>query len=787
MAKKKKASKDPGLTLQRGGEEFTLEKSPDAFVVKRKRPGDPGPLSAVENAPERFVGLRLDSNRSTRDLEVYRVQATSLEDAMQALRTHSPDVAWCGHVYRMPGDEEGEMIPTDGIYVELEPDADADEVNALLDKHGLELVPDDHGETNAFIVRLTAASTENAIKVANALLGSKAVKLAEPDLAVAGRVLVHRPSDDLFSTQWHLENLGGFGLTAGADVSATAAWDITRGDRNITIAVIDDGVDTSHPDFGSSGKIVAQRDFGQGDEDASPVFGNDNHGTACAGVAVADENGSGVVGLAPGCRLMPIRWSQSISDADIRDQFDHVRINGADVVSCSWGVRSRFFTLSTSMKRSIAKAANEGRNGKGCVVLFAAGNENSDIDDPPNTRSGFAIHPDVIAIAASNSRDQRSNYSNFGDRIWVCAPSSGAGGLGIVTTDRRGSRGYQSGDYTTRERFGGTSSSTPLVAGLCGLILSVNPELSAVEVREILRDTADKIDPQGGGYDADGHSRVYGYGRINAAAAVAEAQRRRGAGGAVQIVELERTPDLAIPDHDPAGITDTIHVNRAGALESIEVSVDIDHTYRGDLQLTLIAPNGSTVRLFGRTTPVGDARDDLTATFATSNVPALTQLQRTPVAGPWSLRVADLAARDIGVLKSWKLSLGLSAHTTEFAISSGVRIPDNDRRGIDSDVDVVAGGALRGIEVSVDITHTYRGDLRITLTPPNGGVVELKSVDRRAGDDNLVQTYTPADSAGLAQLVAQAININGRWRLNVSDVLAQDVGKLNSWGLKLTA
>lgn len=177
----------------------------------------------------------------------------------------------------------------------------------------------------------------NPLKIANALRKTPAVVLAEPDLAVKGNLTIHHPSDDLFPMQWHLDNRGGAGLSAGADVSATEAWDITRGRRDITVAVIDDGFDTGHPDFASIGKLRAPRDFGQGDADPSPVSYSDNHGTACAGVAVADENGRGVVGMAPECGLMPIRWSGSVSDADIRDQFDHPRLNGADVISCSWG------------------------------------------------------------------------------------------------------------------------------------------------------------------------------------------------------------------------------------------------------------------------------------------------------------------------------------------------------------------------------------------------------------------------------------------------------------------
>jgi subtilisin family serine protease len=160
--------------------------------------------------------------------------------------------------------------------------------------------------------------------------------------------------------------------------------------------------------------------------------------------------------------------------------------------------------------------------------VFAAGNEDSDVNDPAGgTVSGFAIHPDVIAVAASTSRDQRSHYSNFGREISVCAPSSGAGGWGILTSDVRGvdpgtgqALGYTDGDYESD--FGGTSSACPLVAGVAALVLSVNPALTAAQVKALLQRTARRIGPKSA-YDASGHSVHFGHGCVDARAAVAAA------------------------------------------------------------------------------------------------------------------------------------------------------------------------------------------------------------------------------------------------------------------------
>ena len=454
-------------------------------------------------------------------------RVNSLDDAMLLLREQGRDIHWCAHVYHMTDDPEGLMVPTDEIYAEFSANASLDTIHQLLDQHGLELIAVEDGASNAFILRLTSASTKNPIKIANDLARSPDVMLAEPDFSVKANLAAYRPADTLFGRQWHLENKGGFGMLAGADVSAPDAWEFTRGDRAIAVAVIDDGIQGDHPEFASADKIVAPVDFGQNDIDPSPETAQENHGTACAGVAVADENGQGVVGIAPGCGLMPIRWSVWITDQSIKDWFDHARINGASVISCSWIVGSAYYPLSTSMRNTISKAAREGREGRGCVVVFAAGNDNRPINGLKRGityKQGFAIHPDIIAVSASNSRDLRSNYSNYGAEIWVSSPSSGAGGRPVVTVDRTGTAGYSSGDYTFG--FGGTSSATPLVAGICALMLSVNPDLTSTEVKEILRDTAEKIDQASGNYDPQGHSTWYGWGRVDAFEAVKEAQRR---------------------------------------------------------------------------------------------------------------------------------------------------------------------------------------------------------------------------------------------------------------------
>jgi subtilisin-like proprotein convertase family protein len=446
------------------------------------------------------------------------------------------------------------------------------------------------------------------------------------------------------------------------------------------------------------------------------------------------------------------------------------------------------------------------------VIVFAAGNENRPIDGTvnesgwPNNQpagptqwlAGFATHPDVIAVAASSSLARKSAYSNWGAGISVCAPSNNVRaatyprastpvlGRGILTTDRVGPSGYSSTDYTSD--FGGTSSACPTVAGAAALVLSANPDLNARDVRQILQSTADKIvdngtDPQlghqFGSYDANGHSQWFGFGRINAFNAVTEAVRRRTPTAPTGVLQKSANPALAIPDNSPAGVSSTLEFAETAAVAAVKVRVDITHTYVGDLRVTLTAPSGASVLLHDRN---GGSSDNIVRTFDASTTPALTSLAGQTVHGAWTLRVLDLAAVDVGKLNSWQLEITPHAgNTVVVEESPGLRIPDNTPTGIERTLAVNQAGQVSSIEVSLDVTHSYIGDLSVTLTAPNGATAALH---QRAGGsaDNIVRTFTAATTPALNLLRGPAM---GAWKLRVADLEAADEGKLNKWGLRL--
>jgi hypothetical protein len=319
------------------------------------------------------------------------------------------------------------------------------------------------------------------------------------------------PNDEYWPMQWHLHNTGQSGGTPGADINALEAWEITAGDPNIVVAVLDTGVDMDHPDLVNN--LVPGYDFYQNDDLPEPGGGSqiDAHGTNCAGLVAAEGNNNiGVLGVAWKCKIMPIRLGLEISEQVAASAIRWAAEQGADVISCSWGLQDA--SAIHSAVQDVTTIGGIGREGKGCVVFFAVNIQNAQID----TR-GTAAYPEVIAVGATNEDDRRWSYSNFGVELDVVAPSSRPYFQGSIwTTDITGAAGLNNRntdilDYT--DKHGGCSASAPIAAGVAALILSVEPNLTNDEVRHFLQRSAKDLgDP--------GRDDYYGWGRVDARAAL---------------------------------------------------------------------------------------------------------------------------------------------------------------------------------------------------------------------------------------------------------------------------
>lgn len=284
---------------------------------------------------------------------------------------------------------------------------------------------------------------------------------------------------------------------------------------------MDEGVDVNHPDLRAT--IVATFDAKDNDQDQQPNDW-DGHGTACAGLAAAlpAETG-GYRGVAGGCSIMAARIAYSPADgADwittnsmIVKSIDWAWQNRADVLSNSWGGGPP----SNAIINAFERARTQGRSGKGCVIVIAASNDDGPVVFP-------ATLPNVLTVSASNEYDEPKTKTSadgeqwwgscFGPEVDVAAP-----GVHNYTTDISGAAGYNEGGGALNDdyfaTFNGTSSATPLVAGVAALILSANPNLREASVRRVIKQTADKV---GQVIYTNGRNDRMGNGRINARKAV---------------------------------------------------------------------------------------------------------------------------------------------------------------------------------------------------------------------------------------------------------------------------
>ena len=270
-------------------------------------------------------------------------------------------------------------------------------------------------------------------------------------------------------------------------IDALDAWDVVTGTPEIIIAVIDSGVKLDHPEF--AGRLVAGYDYINRDDEADDDSG---HGTHVAGIIAAGlDNGEGVAGVCPNCRLMPVKvlnennlgsWSQLAQG--ILFAVDH----GARIINLSLGASTPSGTLASAVDYAIES---------GVIVIAAAGNYASDAPFYPAALEG------VIAVGATTSKDTRWAKSDFGDYVDVTAP-----GELIYSTYHNLNNIYHGYTYMS-----GTSMATPFVSGVAGLVLSVAPELSADDVTQALILGVDDLGPEG-------RDDNFGYGRVNAMGAL---------------------------------------------------------------------------------------------------------------------------------------------------------------------------------------------------------------------------------------------------------------------------
>ena len=446
--------------------------------------------------------------------------------AVTALKARS-GIDFVAHAVRLPGTVTL-MYPVNRVGVEFRPGVSRRVIDSLVGAFGGRIVREPRADigSRTFWVSYPRGVGVAPFEIAAAFATHPLVRWAHPDMISDVRK-TFAPNDPFYTSQYYMKNSAVVGGVP-VDISVETAWDFetTKGcgvpsSGCLTVAVIDDGVQSGHHEF--DGRVDFGYDvFGNNEPGCSNCANNPSdghsHGTSVAGIILGQHNGSGIAGIAPGARVVPVRIFRPISqgsgatDLQVAEGITFAWFWGAKVLSNSWSYNPPSYEGNDAVTTAINDAASQGRSGLGAIVVFAAGN-NSD-------RSGSSIGPvsyparlsNVIAVSAINASGGVSNYSPNGPEIDIVAPSSHftdtcAGDL--TTTDLLGIRGCNGGpsgnnDYTSL--FGGTSAAAPQVAGAAALLLAKYPSLTRTQATSRILQGADPWGP----------ALTFGSGKLNA-------------------------------------------------------------------------------------------------------------------------------------------------------------------------------------------------------------------------------------------------------------------------------
>lgn len=479
-------------------------------------------------------------------IKILRTPDTSLKQRKQVKQ--DPAVVSVRPVFRFEG-VDAPIMCSGTIVLRLRPDITNAERDAMFSDYKVRVVATMDGLDGVYLVEPTWDEADEVVR-AEALATDWRTLWAQPNLIRETYRRQVGSGDEFFPLQWHLDNTGQDGGTVDADIDAPEAWVISEG-GDIRFGIFDDAIDINHEDLRDNytgiGHDASLQTNDPGANDPTPKNLGDRHGTAVLGLALARANAIGVRGVSFLSQFAATRGlSELLTDFQVAGVFTFARQDNVDVHINSWG---RPGPNGVVIEDAIRNAFTDGRGGRGIVIVFASGN------DGVENQEGFELStlPWVIGVGASDNQDRRASFSNFGPNINVLAPGDGGFPALIATTDVSDEQGYVddgfnvgglnvfddgtivpdldvAGNYT--RFFAGTSAACPIAAGVCGLILATNQQLSATDVRLILEHTADKVDATAAQYNGiTSRSDTHGYGRINALAAVEAAQASLTNGG----------------------------------------------------------------------------------------------------------------------------------------------------------------------------------------------------------------------------------------------------------------
>lgn len=382
--------------------------------------------------------------------------------------------------------DETEVFATPYLNIRLKREQDTGLLTSYAKKYRLKIVKQDPFMPLWYILAITLDSGINALECANKIWESGKFAESVPDLSSNDLIC---SNDPMFNQQWGLYNSN----YPGIDISVSSAWNYSTG-KNIKIAILDTGVDLDHIDLSSNISSLSY----DTETNTSPSIYSGDHGTHCAGIAAAiKDNGIQIAGVAPEATIVSISNSFEFSTNSRLKRADGIvwaYQNGADIISNSWSSG----TYHAAINEAIYDAFRYGRQGKGCVITFASGNDSfNSVNYPAN------CNDTILAVGAINNTGTRAGSSNYGTELDLVAP-----GIHILSTIPDDQTGYKSG----------TSMACPHVAGVAALILERNSELTVNQVNSIICSNAKKLSGVNFNFTKpDGTwNNEYGYGLVDA-------------------------------------------------------------------------------------------------------------------------------------------------------------------------------------------------------------------------------------------------------------------------------
>ena len=458
--------------------------------------------------------------------------------------------------------------------------------------------------------------------------------------------------DPLFGCQWHLENKGQLGATAGIDINVVDAWDDADGSGTV-IAIVDVGVDHAHEDLTANYDSSGSRSYLTPDITQGSVL----HGTAVAGLAVAAAGDAGTRGVAYGAQFRDLNLLWNNTSVNVAHAMAHLAAT-TTVSNNSWGTPDGpgYQRVTRLWELAIEEGLSSGDAGRGTFYVWAGGN--GGVSDNSNLEE-YVSHYGVTAVCAVNAFGEQSRYSESGANLWVCAPSSdGADSPYLVTTST-------SGGYTNR--FGGTSGAAPQVSGVAALMRDVNPALTWRDIRLILASSAAKNDRYDTGWatgaatyenssDTYEFNHKYGFGLVDADAAVDLAAGWTNVPAMVSSTAASTTATTTIPDNSSI-VSQSVHLEATvGFVEYVTLDVLLDAERFRDLQLDLVSPSGAVSQLLvPLTSSFRDyGLDQADGAIRLSSARHLGE----QAAGEWTVRVSDRnPGGEAAQLVGWSLTV----------------------------------------------------------------------------------------------------------------------------------